>query len=88
MRRNFALAAALVMCSMGADALAEGYPSKPIRLVVGFSPAGPRTLLRGTSARAWATHWASPSSSKTVQAQDHPSPQKASPNRHPTDTAC
>jgi tripartite-type tricarboxylate transporter receptor subunit TctC len=34
------LAAALVLCSVGADALAQGYPNKPIRLVVGFSPGG------------------------------------------------
>ena len=40
MMRNFALAAALVMCSMGGDALAQGYPAKPIRLVVGFAPGG------------------------------------------------
>jgi len=40
MRRNFAFAAALAMCLMGADAYAQAYPSRPIRLVVGFSPGG------------------------------------------------
>jgi tripartite-type tricarboxylate transporter receptor subunit TctC len=40
MMRQIALAAALAMCGIGADALAEGYPNKPIRLVVGFSPGG------------------------------------------------
>ena len=40
MMRNFGLAAALVSCVVGADALAQGYPNKPIRLVVGFSPGG------------------------------------------------
>jgi tripartite-type tricarboxylate transporter receptor subunit TctC len=40
MIRHIVLAAALVLCSVGADALAQGYPNKPIRLVVGFSPGG------------------------------------------------
>ena len=40
MMRHFTLAAALVICSMGAHAWAQGYPSRPIRLVVGFSPGG------------------------------------------------
>ncbi len=40
MIRLIVLAAALVLCSVGADALAQGYPNKPIRLVVGFSPGG------------------------------------------------
>jgi tripartite-type tricarboxylate transporter receptor subunit TctC len=40
MKRNFALVAVLVMCGIGADVVADGYPSKPIRLVVGFSPGG------------------------------------------------
>lgn len=40
MMRNLTLAATLVMCGLGADALAQAYPSKPIRLVVGFAPGG------------------------------------------------
>src|SRR5438045_9498649 len=40
MMRNLAPAAALVMWSLASDALAQSDPSKPIRLVVGFSPGG------------------------------------------------
>jgi len=40
MIRTFALAAALAASTLGADALAQGYPAKPVRLVVGFAPGG------------------------------------------------
>ena len=40
MMRIFALVAALMMCGTGTDVWAQGYPNKPIRLVVGFSPGG------------------------------------------------
>jgi tripartite-type tricarboxylate transporter receptor subunit TctC len=40
MMRNLALAAALAICAIGADASAQAYPTKPIRLVVGFAPGG------------------------------------------------
>jgi tripartite-type tricarboxylate transporter receptor subunit TctC len=40
MMRTFALAAAFAVCGLGADARAQGYPAKPIRLVVGFAPGG------------------------------------------------
>jgi tripartite-type tricarboxylate transporter receptor subunit TctC len=48
MMRNFALVAALVLCGIGADVLAQGYPAKPIRLVVGFSPGGAADVVART----------------------------------------
>ncbi len=40
MMRRLALMAALVLSGLGPDAFAQAYPSKPIRLVVGFAPGG------------------------------------------------
>ncbi|MCW5591384.1 MAG: tripartite tricarboxylate transporter substrate binding protein [Burkholderiales bacterium] len=40
MIRTLALATALAAANLGADALAQGYPTKPVRLVVGFAPGG------------------------------------------------
>jgi tripartite-type tricarboxylate transporter receptor subunit TctC len=40
MIRTLALATALAASIVGADALAQGYPAKPVRLVVGFAPGG------------------------------------------------
>ena len=40
MMRRFTLLATLVLCGLGVDAFAQAYPSKPIRLVVGFAPGG------------------------------------------------
>ena len=40
MIRTLALATAFAASIFGADSLAQGYPTKPVRLVVGFAPGG------------------------------------------------
>jgi len=40
MMRKIAWAAALAMATLGLEAMAQVYPNKPIRLVVGFAPGG------------------------------------------------
>lgn len=40
MIRTLALATALAAMTLGTDALAQGYPTKSVRLVVGFAPGG------------------------------------------------
>ena len=46
-----AITAAAVLAQGPADALAQGYPAKPIKLVVGFSPGGPADVLARIAAQ-------------------------------------
>ena len=50
--KKIALLAAVVLCAVGADARAQAYPGKPVRVVVGFAPGG----AADTVARALSEH--------------------------------
>ena len=40
MQKKFAIVCSLALAGIGADAVAQAYPDKPVRLVVGFTPGG------------------------------------------------
>ena len=40
MQKKFAIVCSLALAGIGADAAAQAYPDKPVRLVVGFTPGG------------------------------------------------
>ena len=44
-RRQFLAAGALAAPAIARRALADAYPSRPVRLLVGFTPAGGKFLL-------------------------------------------
>ena len=46
-----AITAAAVLAQLPADALAQAYPAKPVKLVVGFSPGGPADVLARIAAQ-------------------------------------
>jgi tripartite-type tricarboxylate transporter receptor subunit TctC len=46
-----AITAAAVLAQLPADALAQAYPAKPVKLVVGFSPGGPADVLARITAQ-------------------------------------
>ena len=65
-RRTLLHAAALSAAAPWAARAQGGYPSKPIRLIVGFPrPAVASTSRHAPSRPGWKRHWASLSSSTT-----------------------
>lgn len=46
--QKFALVVILLLCGIGADASAQAYPNKPIRLVIGFAPGGAADVVART----------------------------------------
>ena len=59
------------LCALPLLAYAQAYPLKPITFVVGYSPGGKRTSLRGSPLRRWARPPARLLSSRTRAVAHH-----------------
>ncbi len=78
----------LAACAMlsASGALAQAYPSQPIKVVVPFTPGTGMDIIARTVGPKSPSAWDSPSSSRTSPGRAGTSAPKWSPSRRRTDT--